>query len=86
MPLPSAADPRLLDHHLVVVVIDLILEELGHGPGDAFATDSRAEDIVTQGVPQGQQRQVPVCIVPSQALLIIAQDQLSHIPKNIYLF
>ena len=41
VPLPGAADSRLLEDHLVVVMVDLAAQELLHGETIAAAADER---------------------------------------------
>ena len=50
VPLPGAADPRLLEDHLVVVMVDLAAQEPLHGVDDPPAADERAVDVVAQSV------------------------------------
>src|ERR1051326_3287704 len=50
MPLPRSADERFLQHHFMVIVIDLAAKELFHGFDDSQTTYERAVDVVFQSI------------------------------------
>jgi len=75
VPLPRPADERLLQHHLVMEMIDLIPQQRLHRIHHPVAADTGAVNVVVQFIPQPQ---------PAHpALGILRRMRLVHIPVGL---
>src|SRR3954454_24514603 len=69
VPLPGAADVRLLQDHLVMVVVDLAAEEELHGVDDPPAADERRVDVVVQVVVDRELDHAPLAVATACRLV-----------------
>ena len=83
VPFPSAAGPRLLENHLVMIVIHFAAEEPLHRIDNAAAADEGARDVVAERRFGRQADRTPLTIAPAGGKLIVGMPRAGDFSEQI---